>query len=209
MHLKSGEIYHVYSRGNNRQRIFYDRENYYYFLNKVRQYISPNCDILAYCLMPNHFHFLIHANRKTTFRFRHKKGLDEFSLKSPLKMTRFSKGMQMLLSSYAKGINKKYSRSGSLFRQNTKSKRTSSEFFLEDYSLQCFMYIHNNPVAAGLVQYADEWEFSSIREYMGLKNVDSFCNVKLAKQLLNLDVNEIIYLNNVELPTEVIRKIFR
>jgi hypothetical protein len=124
-------------------------------------------------------------------------------------MTRFSKGIQLLLSSYAKGINKKYSRSGSLFRQNTKSKQTSSEYFLDDYSLQCFMYIHNNPVTAGLVQYPEEWEFSSIREYMGFKNVHSYCNVEMAKKLLSLDVNEIQYLNRIEVPSDVIRKIFR
>lgn len=209
MKLKSGEIYHVYNRGNNRQRLFYDRDNYYYFLSKIKQYLLPNCDMLAYCLMPNHFHFLIHANNKTTRRCKNRIILPDTPRIPALEMSRFSKGIQLLLSSYAKGINKKYSRSGSLFRQNTKSKQTSSEYFSDDYSLQCFMYIHNNPVTAGLVQYPDDWEFSSIREYMELKNVNSLCNVEMGKKLLSLDVNEIQYLNKVELPTDVIRKIFR
>jgi putative transposase len=216
MKLKSGEIYHIYNRGNNRQRLFYERENYYYFLAKARQYLAPNCDFLAYCLMPNHFHFLIHANHKTTSPYgrRIKKGLKQsLILQEPLttglKMNRFSKGLQLLLSSYAKGINKKYSRSGSLFRQNTKSKQTSSELFSEDYTLPCFIYIHNNPVTAGLVHYPDEWEFSSMREYKGLCGNNPLCNLELAKQLLSLDRNEIAYLNNVEMPTEVIRKIFK
>jgi putative transposase len=209
MKLKSGEIYHVYSRGNNRQRVFYDRENYFYFISKMKQYLVPNCDLLAYSLMPNHFHFLIHANRKSTFRIGETENLETTQVASGFKMTRFSKGIQLLLSSYAKGINKRYGRSGSLFRQNTKSKRTSSEYFLQDYSLQCFMYIHNNPVTAGLVHYPEEWEFSSVREYMGFKNIDSLCNVALAKELLRLDINEIQYLNTKEVPTEIIRKIFR
>lgn len=209
MKLKSGEIYHVYNRGNNRQRLFYDRDNYYYFLAKMRQYLLPNCDMLAYCLMPNHFHFLIHANNKTIRHCRNKIILPDEPRIPAIEMSRFSKGIQLLLSSYAKGINKKYTRSGSLFRQNTKSKQTSNDLFLNDYSLQCFMYIHNNPVTAGLVQYPDEWEFSSIREYMELKNVSSLCNVEMAKKLLSLDINDIQYLNKVELPTDVIRKIFR
>ena len=209
MKLKSGEIYHVYNRGNNRQRLFYDKENYYYFLAKVRQYLAPNCDILAYCLMPNHFHFLIHANRKTIRLFRKKLAANEKPNSTLIEMTRFSRGIQMLLSSYSKGINKKYSRSGSLFRQNTKSKRTSSELFSEDYSLQCFIYIHNNPVTAGLVQHPDEWEFSSIREYMGLRDINSICNVDLARKLLSLDRNEIQYLSSQDIPPYIIRKIFK
>jgi len=70
MKLKSGEIYHVYSRGNNRQRVFYDRENYLLFLSKMQEYLSPQCDMLAYCLMPNHFHFLVHANKKSAKLYR-------------------------------------------------------------------------------------------------------------------------------------------
>jgi len=209
MKLKSGEIYHVYNRGNNRQRLFYDRDNYYYFLSKMRQYLLPNCDLLSYCLMPNHFHFLLHANHKTTRLCRNKIILPDEPRIPAMEMSRFSKGIQLLLSSYAKGINKKYTRSGSLFRQNTKSKQTSSESFLEDYSLQCFMYIHKNPVTAGLVQYPDEWEFSSVREYMGLKNVNSLCNVEMARKLLSLDINDIQYLNRLEVPTDVIKKIFK
>jgi len=208
MKLKPGEIYHVYNRGNNRQLLFYEKENYHYFLGKVRQYLSPNCDLLAYCLMPNHFHFLVHANRKTTFSCRRKKLLLPETNLPFVNMNRFSKGIQLLLSSYTKAINHKHSRTGSLFRQNTKSKKTSSEYFLEDYSLQCFIYIHNNPVTAGLVQHPEDWEFSSIREHMGTGNIDPLCNIELAAKLLSLDRNEIRYLNRLELPTEVIRKIF-
>lgn len=65
MHFNAGEIYHVYNRGNNRQTIFFNDKNYLYFLGKVKKYLYPNCDILAWCLMPNHFHFLIHANERS------------------------------------------------------------------------------------------------------------------------------------------------
>ena len=65
MEFFENELYHIYNRGNNKQRIFFKPENYLYFLKKVRTYIHPNCDILAYCLMPNHFHFLVNSDKRT------------------------------------------------------------------------------------------------------------------------------------------------
>lgn len=62
MRFEAANLYHIYNRGNNRQTIFFSRENYLYFLTKVKKYIYPNADILAWCLMPNHFHFLLYAN---------------------------------------------------------------------------------------------------------------------------------------------------
>jgi hypothetical protein len=121
----------------------------------------------------------------------------------------FSKGLQLLLSSYAKALNKRYTRSGSLFRQNTKWKRTSDEHFTADYSLSCFKYIHNNPVTAGLVQSPLDWEFSSYREYAGMSPGEPICNIKLCKELLSLERNDIFNLSNMEIPTEVLKKIFK
>ena len=57
--LQPGTFYHVYNRGNNGENIFYKKENYPYFLRKLDQYLSPYLDVFAYCLLPNHFHFLI------------------------------------------------------------------------------------------------------------------------------------------------------
>jgi len=49
-----GRYYHVYNRGNNCQTIFYDRENYLYFLRLALHYlVDEDISILAYCLMPN------------------------------------------------------------------------------------------------------------------------------------------------------------
>ena len=62
MKFYQGNIYHVYNRGNNSQKIFFEEENYIYFLKKMRRFLLPHCDILAWCLMPNHFHWMINVN---------------------------------------------------------------------------------------------------------------------------------------------------
>jgi len=62
MLFESGHIYHIYNQGNNRQRIFFKRENYLFFLEKIKNHVLPYADILAYCLMPNHFHLMGYVN---------------------------------------------------------------------------------------------------------------------------------------------------
>ncbi len=59
MKKEEGKYYHIYNRGNNKQKIFFDDENYLFFLSKFKKYLIPNIDVFAYCLMPNHFHFFI------------------------------------------------------------------------------------------------------------------------------------------------------
>ena len=59
MIFEPNHIYHIYNQGNNRQRIFFNRENYLFFLKKIREHILPFAEILAWCLMPNHFHLII------------------------------------------------------------------------------------------------------------------------------------------------------
>ena len=54
-------IYHIYNQGNNRQKIFYNRDNYLFFLQKMNDYLLPYCDVLAWCLMPNHFHWMVYV----------------------------------------------------------------------------------------------------------------------------------------------------
>src|SRR5829696_1463914 len=112
MEFHENELYHIYNRGNNKQRIFFHPENYIYFLYKVRYYIKPTCDILAYTLMPNHFHFVVHADSRTIQT--KKKGNYDINI--------LSEGLRNLLSSYTQAINKQNKTTGSLFQQNTKAK---------------------------------------------------------------------------------------
>ncbi len=180
MDFISQNTYHIYNRGNNRQTIFFTESNYVYFLQKVRKYVSPHCDLLAYVLMPNHFHFLIHANEHT------EKQLPD------LRITRnvLSEGIRLLLSSYTKGINKQEQRTGNLIQQKTKSKciSDSKEINYSDYGATCFYYIHQNPLRAGLVNKIEDWHYSSYRDYAGLRN-GTLCNQELAKAILNIPGN--------------------
>ena len=63
MEFSNSQICHVFNRGNNSQTVFFDRENYLFFLDKIRNNILPHADVLAWCLMPNHFHLMISVNR--------------------------------------------------------------------------------------------------------------------------------------------------
>jgi putative transposase len=168
MHFEEGNIYHVYNMGNNSAKIFFSNDNYLFFLQKIRKEIKPICEILAYCLMPNHFHLMIMATSKSCEK--NKQGFQFLSRK-----------LRTILSSYSQAINKQNNTSGSLFRQKTKAKNLY-EFFTyptikEDYTRTCFFYIQNNPVKANLVKSATEWEYSSFLDFCDLRN-GTLCNKK-------------------------------
>jgi len=79
MQFLADSIYHVYNRGNNSNKIFFRDENYLYFLKKIKLLISPHCHILAWCLMPNHFHFLI-ATTKQSIKPKNASDLNRFQI---------------------------------------------------------------------------------------------------------------------------------
>lgn len=175
MRFELNKIYHVYNRGNNRQQIFFSRENYLFFLRKLEALVLPHCDLLAYCLMPNHFHLLIHANHLTLSR-------DERN-NNP-----FSEGMRKLLSQYCKAVNAEQGRVSSLFQQNTRAKLMPGN----DSALNCFLYIHNNPSYI-VGEDLGDWEFSSYREYMGVSE-RVLCNMEKTASLLELSEEEFEWL---------------
>jgi putative transposase len=59
--FRAGHYYHLYNRGVNRQRIFFCNDNWGYFVKRIRHYFRPDLvDIVAYCLMPTHYHLLVY-----------------------------------------------------------------------------------------------------------------------------------------------------
>lgn len=163
-------IYHIYNRGNNKQRIFFNDDNYVLFLRKVRKELLPHCSLLAYSLMPNHFHFLAQIKLMIPQLFKQIDIKESLSQKGSIAVRTerhpLSYSIGILLSSYSQAINKQNGTSGSLFQQRTKAK------YLDNVDLvrTVFHYIHQNPVRAGLVQKMEDWAFSSFRDYTGFRN---------------------------------------
>ena len=140
----AGEYYHVLNRGNGKQKIFFESENYLFFLRKLKKYIQMGQqEVVAYCLMPNHFHLLL-----------------EETVDMKLQNT-----MLRLQTSFAKAINKRLGKSGHLFQD------TYQKILVENNEqlLHLTRYIHMNPVKAGLVTKPEEWQYSSFPDYAGLR----------------------------------------
>jgi len=152
------QYYHFYNRGNNRQKVFFERDNYIFFLRNIKKYLRTHVDILAYCLMPTHYHILVRVKNQTSEVFKTSEVSSEVSL-------RVSNDMMKLGVSYTKAINKRFSRVGSLFQGQFHGKP------IETYShlLNLCIYIHANPVKDGLVFLPEEWEFSNYLEWMNLR----------------------------------------
>ena len=188
MQFEEGHIYHIYNQGNNRQKIFFERENYFFFMKKMRDHLLPHCNILAWCLMPNHFHWMVEVTKlNATHRMTSSHPMSERS--HPMSERTLNDSIAILLRSYTRAINKAQNMTGSLFRAKTKAicltciKGITPAFFntnygtiinsidsKKEYPQQCFNYIHENPVKAGLVRNATEWEFSSSQDYNGMRD---------------------------------------
>ncbi len=202
MDFEKGHIYHIYNQGNNRQKIFFNRENYLFFLSKIKKHILPYADIFAWCLMPNHFHLMVLVN-KIEIRSHNSQGV---TWSHPLTKPRsLNNSIGIMLRSYTRAINKQEKRSGSLFRETTKAecltctKESPPSWFMNNGTAQinislpekqypqlCFNYIHLNPVRAGLVKNIDDWEFSSAKDYFGLRDGKIINNNK-ANEFLNIN----------------------
>ncbi len=155
----------------------------------------PLADILAFCLMPNHFHFMImvkndsdiHQTTKSISK-AHNNGQKNHPLVGKI---------AHLLSSYTRAINIQENRTGSLFTKKTKAKDISEQESLKRikglhptqsfYSLNCFHYIHQNPLKAGLVKKMDDWEFSSFGDFTS-KYSRELVNIELAQEIIGFDL---------------------
>jgi len=179
MQFEIDNIYHIYNQGNNKQLIFHSAENYHYFLKLYRKFVLPHADLLAYCLMPNHFHFLVNTNLHSI----------KIRKVGSLNLSELSNGIRLLLSSYSLAINKQENRTGSQFRQKTQAKLLNIEAV--NYPFTCFQYIHQNPLKAGLVERMEDWEYSSFKDYLKIRN-GSLCNQDLAKNLIGFDESDFI-----------------
>ncbi|MEE4196662.1 MAG: hypothetical protein V2I54_03385 [Bacteroidales bacterium] len=199
MKFERGYIYHIYNQGNNRQKIFFNRENYLFFLKKIKIHVTPYSDIIAWCLMPNHFHLMVLVNETTINSSDDSKSSDELKKQQTL-----NQSLAIMLRSYTRAINKQYNLTGSLFRQKTKAEclncpngitpsfyntefktQLRTDYPEREYPQVCFNYIHQNPVKARLVKTETAWEFSSAQDYAGIRN-GTLINKTVASQYINI-----------------------
>ena len=192
MQFETNHIYHIYNRGNNSQQIFFNHKNYLFFLEKIGKHILPFADILAWCLMPNHFHLMVYINQvKIQIDNIMSESIDKYGVKwgtTSNVQRNLNKSIAIMLRSYTRAINNQEKRNGSLFQMNTKAvcltdnSQIAPSWFQTNFGTEvnipdpeksypqvCFNYIHQNPVKSKLAAKTEDWEFSSYRDYAGLR----------------------------------------
>ncbi len=138
-----GGLYHILTRGNNRQHIFGDDNDYQKMLNLLAvQKAKLRFFLYAYCLMPNHIHLLVERRKVAIGRVMHR-----------------------LLTGYSRYYNKRYGRVGHLFQSRYKGILCQSD----QYLAELVRYIHLNPVRAKIVRTPEAYPYSSHLAYIGLK----------------------------------------
>ena len=137
-----GHYYHIYNRGAHQISIFREEDNYLFVLRQMKTccrsfHLAP----IAYCLLPNHYHFLVRQDGD------HPAGLLP----------------QRVFNSYSKAYNRRYEHSGTLFEGNYRVNPVEQEGYL----LHLCRYIHANPVIHGLVEGVADWPYSNYLEWVG------------------------------------------
>ena len=117
--LEKDKIYHIYNRGNNGENIFISDENKKYFLKLYLKHLEDKVETFSYCLMDNHFHFIIRINNEKEV----------------------TQALSNLFNAYAKSFNKQQNRTGSLFEKHFKRIQIENEEYLKNV----IQYIHLNP----------------------------------------------------------------
>ncbi len=152
--FEAGAVYHIFNRGNNKEDIFREDRNYYYFLSLIKKYVLSVSDIYAYCLLKNHFHIILRI-----------KDINE--LPEKLKTKPFL-AFSNLFNTYKKSINKAYNRSGSLFQEHLHRNRVKDESYL----IKLITYIHLNPSKHQFTEDFRNYLFSSYKAYTTNKKTD-------------------------------------
>lgn len=159
--INAESIYHIYSRAVGQEKLFINEDNYSFFLKKYKLHISPVAATYAWCLLPNHFHFLIKTKSFTDIETYYKtiKGKNQLLPEAlpEFMMERFSNW----LNSYTKSFNKVNERKGSLFMDYMRRVPVLED---EQFGATVF-YIHKNPVHHGLVHTIENWKWSSYKSF--------------------------------------------
>lgn len=149
--------YHVVARGTGRQLIFEDDDDRLRLVSVLRVSAATyGCSIIAWCLMGNHFHLLIHAPLESMSLF-----------------------MRQVCGGYAQWFNLRHQRTGHLFQGRFKSQPIDGDA----YFLQAVRYIHLNPSAAGIAAF-DDYRWSSFGEYRGTADAIRLADTALPLKMI-------------------------
>lgn len=176
-------FYHLFNHAVGNEMLFREDKNYIYFLKKMAFYLPMVCETYAYCLLPNHFHFLV--------KFYDEKTISDFNQKNAKskKADNFHeiamKPFKNLCSTYAQAYNKMYERKGALFIDYIKRKKVKDEIYFS----KLIHYIHCNPVHHGFCRNPFEWHYSSIHTFFSDKKtlirrdevIENFGNIEQLK----------------------------
>ncbi len=171
--LFEDKFYHIYNHAVGRENLFKTKSDYILFLKKYEAHASSYFDIYAYCLMPNHFHFLIKVKPRIellTLGYKESENIHNF----------LSQKLGNFFNSYTKSYNIHYSRRGRLFNESFQRIAIDTEMYL----CKLIIYIHLNPVNHGFVEKPEEWDYSSFKNiYHNIKSkkeydkvIDWFCD---------------------------------
>ena len=153
--FESGMYFHVFNRGNNKENLFKDEDNYQYFLKLIKKYLFETCTIYSFCLLPNHFHILLRI-----------KDIDNLPEIYQIGKKKLHQPFSNLFNAYSKAINKKYNRTGSLFQEHLHRIRINSE----EYFRELVLYIHLNPEKHGVFNDFSKYRYSSYKSYFSEKS---------------------------------------
>lgn len=136
-----GFYYHIYNRGINRGNVFHTEENYKYCIGLAQTAsVKYAISIIAYCLMPNHYHFLVRQDSTESV----------------------SKFVAKVFNSFVQAVNKQQDRKGPMFEGRFNSVLMAKD----DYLVHLCRYIHLNPVVAGFVSDPEDWPHSNYLEWI-------------------------------------------
>ncbi|MBI5243617.1 MAG: transposase [Elusimicrobia bacterium] len=159
-----GAYYHVLARGNARQDIFLDDQDRLHFLATLGESVQRHGLLVhAYCLMRNHYHLIVETVR-----------------------SELSRTLKRLNGIYSQFFNRRHERVGHLFQGRFKSLLIDKNA----YFLAAHRYIHQNPVRKGLTSHAADYEWSSCRDFLGIRRSPPWLRTDLALGYYHGDADE-------------------
>ena len=168
-----GALYHILSRGNEKQNIVTNDDDRKLFLATAGEMAERfEIDLFVYVLMDNHYHLLFRTNRANLCR-----------------------SMQWFGATYTKRFNLRHNRSGHLFQGRFKNMLVQNNAYL----LQLSYYIHRNPLRAGMVRRLVDYNWSSYRAYAYGKRHQNWLNTKvILSQFINVEDQHQAYRENIQ-----------